>query len=701
MGLGGLLITYNINLLMVEKLKTLRKSFVCFAQSFAPFAVKKSLTPFLSFLAFAFMLFPGESALCQEIKVSEVIITIAEQLAAAESEPDALTLYIERLHELAEDPVTLNSGNETEISRLFFLSDFQIKAAADYIHSSGRVVSVYELANIPGFDRETVEWMIPFISLETVQKFNADSVRWHNNLITSIYYKPETQDTSLIGSPVKVLTKYRFIAGSFSGGITAEKDAGEKLWYGSPPAPDFLSAHLSYTGRGVIRRIVIGDYSARFGLGTNISSGLRNGMALTAPGFISSRNEIKPYTSSDENNLFRGVSALLSYKFIEMTLFYSINKTDATLIQTDSSSQYSVKTIISGGIHNTYSSLNKKDNLTDETFGINLAGNYKNLRLGLTWSGDVFSLPVQKDAGKPEALFDFEGKSNNIWSVYYNGLIKRNLLFGEVSVNDNKSYAIVQGLSLRPSDRLSMSFVFRKYQPGFYTFHGKGPGVASETKNEQGIAAIFSFEAAKHLFLSGGCDAQSYEWLRYRCSGPSRGIRKELRIRYEASPSMTFDASYYYRMIMEDNDAISGIKSQTETLTRSTRLSFRYLVTKNLTLVTKLDYKWVQTSGSRGIAVLQDVNYRFRKIPLSVWYRYCLFSTDDWDSRLYVYENDLLYSFSIPALSGDGSRSYIMAKWDINDFAEIRVKYGITSLNESLNTTINNDEIRFQLKILF
>lgn len=647
-----------------------------------------------------FLLLPLDT-FCQEIKVSEVIITIAEQLAAAESEPDALTLYIERLHELAEDPVRLNSGTEAEISRLFFLSDFQIKSAAGYINSSGRVVSVYELANIPGFDQETVEWMIPFISLETVQVINTDSIRWHNNLITSIYYKPDLQDTSLIGSPFKILTKYRFSAGSFSGGITAEKDTGEKFLYGSPPSPDFLSAHFSYNGRGLIKKIVLGDYSARFGLGTNISSGFRNGMALTTPGFISSRNEIKPYTSSDENNFFRGVTALLSYKFIELTLFYSINKTDATLIQTDSSSQYSVKTIISGGIHNTYASLIKKDNLTVETFGINLAGNYKNLRLGLSWSEDVFSMPLQKDISKPETVFDFEGKNNNLWSFYYNTLIKGNLLFGEVSLNDNNNYAIVQGLSLRPSDRLSMSFIFRKYEPGFYTFHGKGPGVASESQNEQGIAAIFSFEAAKHFFVSGGCDAQSYEWLRYRCSGPSRGIRKELRLRYEASGSMTFDASYYYRMIMQDDNANRGIKSQSEIVTRSTRFSFRYLITENLTLVTKIDYKWVQPSGSNGVAMLQDLNYRFRKIPLSVWYRYCLFSTDDWDSRLYLYENDLLYSFSIPALSGKGSRSYIMAKWDLNDFAEFRVKYGITTLNESLNTIKNTDEIKFQLKILF
>ncbi|MDO9580780.1 MAG: hypothetical protein Q7J06_09490, partial [Bacteroidales bacterium] len=64
-------------------------------------------------------------------------------------------------------------------------------------------------------------------------------------------------------------------------------------------------------------------------------------------------------------------------------------------------------------------------------------------------------------------------------------------------------------------------------------------------------------------------------------------------------------------------------------------------------------------------------------------------------------ENDLLYSFSIPSLSGKGSRSYLMAKWRIGDFAEIRVKYGVTSLVESRMSQINKDEIKAQFKVWF
>jgi len=78
-----------------------------------------------------------------------------------------------------------------------------------------------------------------------------------------------------------------------------------------------------------------------------------------------------------------------------------------------------------------------------------------------------------------------------------------------------------------------------------------------------------------------------------------------------------------------------------------------------------------------------------------------MFKTDSWDSRIYAYENDLLYSFSIPALSGEGSRSYIMVKWDISDSAEIRIKYGITSLIDKELINENKDELKFQVKIVF
>src|SRR5665648_459672 len=117
------------------------------------------------------------SSFGQEANLSDVITSIAEELASDESDPEAVAIYIEKLYDLAEEPVKLNSSGENEIKRLFFLSDFQVKALADYAHSSGKIISVYELVNIPGFDKETVVMMIPFITLDNNLKINSDAVR--------------------------------------------------------------------------------------------------------------------------------------------------------------------------------------------------------------------------------------------------------------------------------------------------------------------------------------------------------------------------------------------------------------------------------------------------------------------------------------------------------------------------------------------
>ena len=635
----------------------------------------------------------------QETNLSDVIINIAEELAADDSDPEAAATYIERLNELAENPVKLNSSGENEISRLFFLSDFQIKALVDYAHSSGRIISVYEIVNIPGFDKETTEMMIPFITLDSKANMNADSIRWRNTSVTNFCIKSGNDDTTSLGSPGKLLTKYKFAAGGFSGGLTVEKDPGEKLFNSNPPGPDFLSANIAYNGNGILRRFIVGDYSARFGQGTNINTGIRTGLSITAPGYMSAIDEIKPYTSTNENNFFRGVATEFSLKNLGLFLFYSKNYSDATLGSLSGSSKDYIENFYIAGIHNTPTLLLKKDAISDLVYGMNISYNFNNIRIGLVWSEDRFSLPVNPISNNPENIFDFKGKGNKIYTLYYNSLIKNILLYGEFSSNETNKYAFIQGASFRPADRLTINFLFRNYNAGYVSFHGKGPGSALPTGNENGILGNFTFEAAKHLFVSGGCDIQHFKWLRFRCSAPTWGMKQELRVRYMPTEKVTIDASYNYRSTMIDNTESKGIPVQNQNITKSAKGSFRYSPYDILTLTTRIDYKIVDPSGNKGILLLQDFVYRFRQVPVTVWFRYSVFNSDDWDSRLYSYENDLLYSFSIPALSGEGSRSYMMAKWEISDIMELRVKYGLTTLIVNGTGMENNKELKIQLSI--
>ncbi len=652
-------------------------------------------------IVFTFLLFFPVWSFGQGDRLKEFIASTAEELAADDSDPEAASSYVEKLYDLAENPVKINSADETEISRLFFLSDFQVKVLIDYVRTSGKIVSIYEIANIPGFDRETAQILLPLITLESRYTLSPDSSIWRSVSLTTLSFRDNNADTSFLAGPWRILQRYRLTKGNFSAGLVAEKDPGEKLLTGNPPLPDFFSVNAAYNGRGIIRKVILGDYSARFGQGTNINTGISTGLSLSAPGYMAARNEVRPYTSTDENNFFRGAAAYLAYRNIEAMFFYSNKSIDASVTTVSGSRESSVSSFYRDGTHNTASLLKKKDTVSEIAGGVNMSYNFRNIMVGFTWSGDKFSLPVKTDVTDPENYFKFSGKTNSIYSVTYKGLFGKMLMYGEFSSSGYKKYGLIQGLSFRPSDRLTINYLYRNYSGGFISFHGKGTGSSTSAGNETELLGSFTLEAAKHLFVSGGCDLRDFPWLRYRNSAPSRSLRKELRIRYFPSEIVAADISYTYRLTMADSPGEYGIPEQENKIIRSIKSSGRISLSENLVLGTVIEYKIAENSVNRGTVLLQDIYYKFENLPLRVWFRYCLFRTDDWDTRIYTYENDLLNSFSIPALSGEGSRSYIMAEVKTGDFGEFRIKYGITSLATNGKDSDYRNELKLQYRVRF
>ena len=60
---------------------------------------------------------------CQERNVSDIIVSIAEELAANEEDPEAVSTFIERLQDLAEDRVKQIPLKKKKSQNYFF---FQI-----------------------------------------------------------------------------------------------------------------------------------------------------------------------------------------------------------------------------------------------------------------------------------------------------------------------------------------------------------------------------------------------------------------------------------------------------------------------------------------------------------------------------------------------------------------------------------------------
>ena len=76
--------------------------------------------------------------------------------------------------------------------------------------------------------------------------------------------------------------------------------------------------------------------------------------------------------------------------------------------------------------------------------------------------------------------------------------------------------------------------------------------------------------------------------------------------------------------------------------------------------------------------IYQDVSFKKVGKPIEVSFRYGLFETDSYDTRIYTYENDVLYSFSIPAFYEKGSRVYLMIDYNITRKLELWARIGQT-----------------------
>jgi len=100
----------------------------------------------------------------------------------------------------------------------------------------------------------------------------------------------------------------------------------------------------------------------------------------------------------------------------------------------------------------------------------------------------------------------------------------------------------------------------------------------------------------------------------------------------------------------------------------------------------------------------QDIIYNNNKIPLSIKFRYAIFNTDSYHTRIYAYENDLLYTFSNPAYYYKGSRIYINLKYNYNTHLRLYAKLSQTKYNNKENIGSGNSliegntktEIKFQ-----
>lgn len=644
----------------------------------------------------------------QEISKSRSFETIIESLAEdLEDEADYFSL-LEYLEEYFENPLNINDASEEELKRLSLLNEIQIANFIVYRRTYGDIYSIYELNNIEGFNREILEKIEPFIQFQPRRDQGGGpglpfKYGKHQLMLRSTRVVQEAKGYKSIdgeipkyeGSPEKIYTRYRFqLKDQVSVGLTAEKDPGETFFNGSNKSGyDYYSGHINVNFNSIIRSITVGDFIVRAGQGLVLYQGFSPGKSADVLNISRNTSGSRPYTSTDENMFFRGVSTGFRFNELEMQLFYSQKNKDANLGVT-TEGQYSnfFTSLQSSGYHRTASEIEDEKSIRETAGGAILAFQKNRLKLGATFFYQQFNHPFTL-SDQPYNYYKFSGSNNLNTGIDYRYLMGKYQLFGEAAWSQSNGLAFLQGFIAHLHDQATFSMLFRHFDKDYQALYSGAFSEGGTTINETGLYMGLKLLPAKNFKFSAYSDFYKFPWLKYTTAGPSSGNDVLLQLDYQ--PSRNFLIYARYKNEEKNVKNISGEKYiNSPQKKQQVRLHVQYNLSDEITLKSRVEYvTFTKETSENGIMFFQDFVYSPKIIPLKSYLRFVLFNTDSYNTRVYAYENDLLYNYAIPAYYGKGFRTYLNFSYKISPFMDLWFKLSNTSWSDRETISSGNSEI--------
>jgi hypothetical protein len=186
--------------------------------------------------------------------------------------------------------------------------------------------------------------------------------------------------------------------------------------------------------------------------------------------------------------------------------------------------------------------------------------------------------------------------------------------------------------------------------------------------NERGMYASVQAQLSKKISMNAYTDGVQFPWLKYQVTAPSSFSDNLIQFNYRPDKKHEFYVRMRIRRTSIDKSVLNRIDFPVDKLSQQIRLNFIFSPTESLKLHSRIELVKTNEEGlptETGYLVFQDVIWKRMNVPISVTIRYALFQSDTWNARLYAYENDVLYSYSIPAYYGKGARIYSIFKFDV------------------------------------
>ncbi len=642
-----------------------------------------------------------------------------------ETEDDS---YLQELVQFQRNPLNLNTVNESQLKELRLLTPIQIQNLVSYRAILGNLINIHELQALPGWDIATIQKIRLYVTVSSTEKlFDALGARLKNgnhNVLIRLSQTLEQSRGYLLdsnsatnfypGSPQKLFVRYKYIYKNLlQYGLVAEKDAGEQFFRGHQRQGfDFYSAHFFLRNAGIVKALALGDFTV------NMGQGLTQWMNLAfkkGPDVLAIKRQsqvLRPYNSAGEINFHRGAGLTLGKNHWEATLFGSYRNVDANFIATDSLQSFDefVSSLQTSGYHRTKSEVQDKGIQRQLAFGGNLSYQLNRVHIGINAIQYGFKYPLIKQ-NQLYNLYALTGKNFGNYSTDYSFTFKNLHFFGEAAVTDKKYPAFINGLLISVANNVDMSFLYRNISKGYQSLYTNAFTENTLPTNEKGLFTGITIRPTNFWRIDAYVDLYKFPFLKFRVDAPTAGSDFLIQLNYKPTKQLEIYTRFKSETKSIDynpNDlTLNPVIPQPK---KNWRTQVSYKINTVITLRSRVEMVWFDKNGaaaSQGFLLYWDVIYKPMLSHFSGNVRLQYFETDDYNSRLYAYESDVLYSYSIPVFYNKGYRYYVNLNYDLGKKVSFWAKLAKTiypgqkTIGSGLDVIQNNHKTDIKLQVMY
>ena len=636
----------------------------------------------------------------QELIAVEKWMEYIEELTEdSEENAESIEKLFDELSYLSENPLNLNLTTAEQLSQIPFLTDQQITSLLEYRQRQGELVSIYELKNIRSMDSETIELILPFVFVGEIDKTRAFTlknmltygknellVRYDRNLNQKRGYQ-DVPDSVLqqypnrkyVGEPFYTSLRYSYTFDNrLQAGFVAEKDAGEAFLNDYHKGYDYYSVHAVLKDIGKIRTLAVGDYKASFGQGLVISNDFTPSRSSILAQAERRNNGFRRHYSTNETDFFRGVATTVSLGRVDVSAFYSNRNADATV------SDQTITSFKTDGLHRTPGDLDKKGNIRIETAGANLRYSSTGVLIGMTALTYNFGGLEVMPTPMPYNRFYFRGKNNANGSIDYSWRRRQVVLYGETAISSNGAMATLNALQWSASSALKALVLYRHFDRKYQAYYGNAFSQSSTVQNEEGLYISMLWSPFAYWKVSGFVDFFRFPWLKYGIDAPSSG--QEYMIQTDFTRIKNTTLSVRYRIRQREKNTTGGNEAfLVPTEQHRIRLQVNHKREQGLVFRTTFEgnvYDEQNLSSSGGWVISQSMGWNKANSPLQADLYVAYFKTDDYNTRVYSNEKNMLYTFYIPAFYGEGVRIATVLRYNFTKNIYFSVKAALAHYSD-------------------